>query len=289
MSRALKSFMGLLGMVPIAFVSAAACGGSAFESRAGAAGSSGLAGMSSAGTSASTGGSSSSSAGAHQGSGGANVGGAASEQGGTSSAGAVGHGGSGSGGHGGSSAHENAGGSGNTLSACTSNTECQIVPVSCCACSNTGPVSNFTAINSAYVKQYNARCETVDCVPCGPEAAPGPNDPYFYYVATCQRPSDAPNAPGHCAVVDLRQTEITACKKASDCTLRAGTACSSGCSGRPVALNANQNPALSDLVCPDEPVACPACVPLFDGYQATCTGERCNVALIPCTASNPCP
>ena len=266
MSSATKSFLAIVSLLPIALVSAAACGGSALENRSGSAGSNGLAGTNSTAGSSSSGGSGNS-AGAFHGVAGQNSG-----QAGSAAGGSLGIGGTASGGA------ANGGGGGLDVSACTSNTQCEVVPVSCCSCGILGPATNFTAINTAYEKQYDSRCAAVDCAGCPPMRAPEPNDPYFYLVATCQRPpNSAPNAPGHCVIVDLQKTEITACKSASDCSLRSGTACCSGCNGSPVALNGNQNGALSGLVCPSEPVGCPACAPIFDGYAATCTDGRCRV------------
>ena len=171
MSSARKSFLGFLGFFPIALLSAAACGGSAFDNRAGVAGSNGMAGSNGVAGSNSAG-----SGGSSTGSGG-------------NSAGAT-HAGAGTGpGHAGSAAGGAASG-GLDLSACTSNSPCEVVPISCCGC-GTGPISNFTAINAAYEMQFSARCAAVDCAPCGPMPSPPLDDPRLYLVATCQRPADA--------------------------------------------------------------------------------------------------
>ncbi|HYQ44158.1 MAG TPA: hypothetical protein VER11_19385 [Polyangiaceae bacterium] len=268
-----RSFFGFLSLLPVALVSAAACGGNAFESQGGAAGASnhGLAGSSSAGSSASTAGRGNS-AGASQGTAGDRSGEAGS---------AIGGGGASSGG-------TSSGGSGGLdIAACTSNTQCIMVPKNCCLCAGTGPVANFVAINSAFQMQFSARCAAVDCASC---PAPAPlGDPFYYLVPTCERPADAPGAAGHCVIVDLRATEITACKSASDCALRSGTGCCSGCGDRLVSINGSEGAALSDLVCGSEPVGCPACAPIFDDYRTTCTNGRCGVEELPCTATHPCP
>jgi len=276
MSSAKKSLLALVSLLPIALVSGAACGGSAFESRSGSAGNYGLAGTNSATAGSSSTGGSGNAAGALHGVGGQSLGQAGSVAGGATGVGGTGNGGTGSGGT------ASGGTGGLDVSACISNTQCEVVPASCCSCGILGPATNFTAINSAYRTQFNYHCATVDCAGCPPMRAPGPNEPYYYLVATCQRPPEsADNAPGRCVVVDLQKTEITACKSASDCNLRSGTACCSGCNGHPVALNGNQNGALSDLVCPSEPIGCPACAPIFDGYAATCADGRCSVVQTP--------
>ncbi|HYQ02867.1 MAG TPA: hypothetical protein VER96_29550 [Polyangiaceae bacterium] len=278
MSSTYKSFLGLVCLVPIALVSAAACGGNAFENRTGVAGGNGLAGsgsLGSGGSSVGSGGSSVGSGGSSAGTG-HSVGGQSSGEAGAATGGGLGRGGAGGAGSG-------SGGSGGIdVTACTSNTQCEIVHAGCCSCGNIGPAEDFTAINSAYRAQFNTRCSTVDCGGCPPMRAPLPSDPYFSLAATCQRPIDAaPNTAGHCAIVDLRQTEITACETPSDCTLRAGTACCSGCSGVPVAINGSQNAALSALVCgTEEPIACPACAPNFTEYTTGCHNGLCTVEVL---------
>ncbi|HET7538809.1 MAG TPA: hypothetical protein VFK05_03025 [Polyangiaceae bacterium] len=263
-------------------MSALACGGHAFESHSGGAGSpslgsggsaTGVAGsVSSAGTLALAGSGQVGSAGAAVGGGGASHGGA-------------GNGGTGNGGAS-NAGMSNAGAGGAEVDTCTSNSQCEVVPVGCCSCSES--IENFTAINRGYETQFKGKCELVDCGPC--PGAQGLNAPSLYYIATCQKAAGAaPNAEGKCVVVDLRATDITGCKIDSDCGLRSGTACCSGCSGRLVALNNNQNPELSDLVCDGGPMSCPACAPLFDGYRATCVDARCSVETTPCSYAHPCP
>jgi hypothetical protein len=159
---------------------------------------------------------------------------------------------------------------------CSRNTDCQLVPRGCCSCGS-GPVSSYLALNAGGVHRMS--CGTVACAPCGPTTAPDPNDPALYYIATCQA--------GSCAVVDLRASEVTACKSDGDCGLRSGTACCSGCGGQTVALNLSKQADLASLVCDPEPSACPACAPAFTG-SAMCSSGRCSVS--PCgTVQNPCP
>jgi hypothetical protein len=255
-----RSWASLIVVVPLALFSLGACGGSAFDAGPGSGGTgaaSGTAGSSVGGTIGISGGTSSG--------GSTSVGGSLSV-GGSSSGGQVGVAGS--------------GGSGGTdITACSSNTDCEIEDVGCCSCGQ-GPVSNFTAINSKYDAQYSQRCGAVDCAACPPVAF-NINDPTRYYVPTC--------AAGHCTVVDLRATDITVCSSASDCSLRNGTACCDGCSGPPIALNTKNEPELSKYVCGNEPVACAACVGSGSGYTAACSDGRCSVASTPCTAQQPCP
>jgi hypothetical protein len=151
-----------------------------------------------------------------------------------------------------------------------------------------GPVSAFTSINSKYSQEYNSRCGVVDCAGC-PPVAYDPNNPVFYYVATCRKSGNL--SAGKCEVYDLRDVNsaVTACKTEMDCTLRSGTGCCPGCGSQPVAININQEPALESLVCGTEPSACLDCAPTFTGYGTSCSGGRCSVQLTPCTIEHPCP
>jgi hypothetical protein len=269
MRRALIAFSIVL---PLALFSVGACGGSAFDGPSGA-----------AGTAATGTGGSGAFAGSSSGSAGRAAGGSIGVAGSSSSAGATSLGGFGSvggtvGSAGTTSGSAGAGGA-TDIRSCSSNTDCEVVPVSCCSC-GTGPVSSYTAINTKYTAQYNERCGTIDCVACPPTAF-DPNNPVFYYVPTCQA--------GHCAVVDLRTTDVTACSSAAECSLRAGTACCSACSGTPIALNTKNAPKLSALVCGSDPGLCLACTPDFADYSVACTDRRCNVELSPCTSAHPCP
>lgn len=173
--------------------------------------------------------------------------------------------------------------------ACTVNTECVRVPVSCCGCSSWGPLSSFTAIN---IKNQDRRCALVDCLPCEPSPPPALDDPSSYFVATCQKPPNAgPDAVGRCVVVDLRATQITACQSATDCVLRSGTNCCPGCGNGNfplVSINGSQYSALSDLVCGGDNMGCPKCAANFDGYDVACNLGRCSVEESRCSANNPC-
>ncbi|HEX3851447.1 MAG TPA: hypothetical protein VHW01_10805 [Polyangiaceae bacterium] len=293
----------------IAMLSAVACGGHVFESSSGAGG--GGAGSVAGFTvtpgagSGDAGGSAGSVAGAGAPAAGADPAGAPS--GGQASA--AGAGGTtnngGSVGAAGSSAaagvsSAGAGGTDDTQ-ACTSSSQCEVVPKSCCSC-GTGPVSSYTAINSKFESQYESHCGAVDCGACVPTPF-DPNNPVSYYVATCQPlavplPSGAGGAifPGHCVVVDLRATDVTACKSTSDCSLRGGAGCCSNCGGgAPIAINSSQEPELETMVCGDAPPTCNACLPM-SVYETVCSAGRCTLELAPepgpvqppCSPQQPC-
>lgn len=165
---------------------------------------------------------------------------------------------------------------------CSVSTDCVIEPVKCCDC-GTGPVTDYIAVNSGLQNVDHTPCNTADCGGCGPVAY-DPNNPYFYYVPTCQD--------RHCRVVDLRTTDITACQIAADCVPRGGTACCSGCAnGDTVAINAKEEGALENLVCgADTNVGCGVCGNPVGGviWPIRCEAGRC-VFDVGCTASSPCP
>ncbi len=257
----------MLLLVPAITFGVGACGGSAFEGNAGSAGTSSHAGSGNSGAEGgSLGVSGSSNVGGTTSSGGSTSVGGTTSTAGTTSAGGTSSGGSGD------------------ISSCTDNSQCEVVPVSCCSC-GTGSVNNYLAINSQYDTVYNQRCGAVDCAAC-PPIAYDPNNPVYYYVPTCQA--------GRCVIVDLKTTDITECVTATDCEVRAGTGCCSSCSGAPdVALNQAHASELSKLVCNQQgaPTGCPACAqPELPAGSLGCESGRCVInSGGTCTSTNPCP
>jgi hypothetical protein len=108
---------------------------------------------------------------------------------------------------------------------------------------------------------------------------------------------------GRCTAIDLRATDITRCKTAADCVLRSGTACCASCGDTPVAIKANGEAELEQLVCGSEPSECGSHCSDFTDLGVDCTAvdrpER-DLALLPaphcvvvgtsshCTEANPC-
>jgi hypothetical protein len=184
------------------------------------------------------------------------------------------------------------GGASDDIQACSSNTECEVVPGACCNCSST-QVSDYKSINARYATLDAARCNGTGC-DC-PGTAAGLDDPVSYFVATCRA--------GRCEVVDLRATDITSCKTAADCVLRSGTSCCQGCGEDPVAVNVSAEANLKQLVCGREPAACRHCQPIYTELGVDCTATdrpatdqplmpapRCIVVSTStlCTPQNPC-
>jgi len=162
---------------------------------------------------------------------------------------------------------------------CSSPSDCELISARCCGSCEPVDERAFLAINRKFEPQYQGRCETVDCGPC---PAPGPGQMTSqYFVATCET--------NQCTVVDIRQTTLTDCKQASDCTLRLGATCCESCGGSGI-VSLNRNADLISLVCGTGPVACPTCAPQIPpGYGSSCTAGRCTVNEPACTAEHPCP
>lgn len=242
----------LLALLPVALVSAAACGGKSFNADGGDG--SGTAGAAFAGSGAT------SSAGSSNGGGGSTNGGTA-----------------------------NGGTGGGRIDACVENTDCVLEPASCCSCGGGGPITDYTAINSKYVDQYNSKCSGIACGPC-PPIAYDPNDPRLYYVPTCVSGITVGDKVFHqCRAVDIRNTDdITSCKTDADCTLRSGTACCQECVTQAVAINSSKEAKLESLVCPSQAFGCAGCAPNPDGLGAKCVSGQCGVQSTPCTLQHPC-
>ena len=107
-----------------------------------------------------------------------------------------------------------------------------------------------------------------DCIGC-------PNGNLFAY---CDN--------GTCRGADLRVLELSECAGPSQCTLRAGTDCCEDCGeinatcGVLVAINKQQQSSLSELVCENEFMDCPPCVPSYpDEAFADCVAGRCQVVM----------
>jgi len=165
------------------------------------------------------------------------------------------------------------------FSACSTNSDCELQSTSCCDC-GTDPASDYIAINRKYEEQGSRRCAAVDCG-C-PPLLPDPNAASRYYVATCSA--------GHCVVVDLHTTDVTACQTASDCGLRGGTTCCAGCgTALPIAIASSKESELEHWVCDPAPLACGPCASPSSSWAADCNGGRCTVIAAPCTEQHPCP
>jgi hypothetical protein len=148
--------------------------------------------------------------------------------------------------------------------ACDGPTDCVVTAAQCCGGSSTPTLKDVTAVNASALAAFTLPCQLVDCAPT---LGPIPSS----IGATCRA--------GHCLAFDLRETELVTCDVADDCTLRLGVGCCERCTGEGrdfVALR--RDAKLSELVCGDGPVGCPACVPVPDPtLSAECRVGRCEV------------
>jgi hypothetical protein len=160
------------------------------------------------------------------------------------------------------------GGSGGDVdghSACTRNSECIVVSVSCCGSCGTATRGDAIALNAARATEYrNTVCEIGEgCPPCYL-----PLDPTL--TPTCTG--------GACRVVDLYEHPAASCSRDADCRVRTAACCECGGPTGPGELVAVRDAAAyARLVC-DADQACPECQPFTPrDVQARCAGGHCIV------------
>ena len=151
------------------------------------------------------------------------------------------------------------------LDVCDVPSDCQVADAGCCpACEPVG-ASTLTAINVRRSQEHGARCGDVDCAAC-----PGVDElssTRQYFVPTCE-------VNKRCALIDIREHNVTECQTDADCRLRDGSACCGGCDGQ--GLVSVSSDALFTAQCgPD--TACPECEPIFSEHLPSCAGSRCTV------------
>ncbi|MGK4001558.1 BPTI/Kunitz domain-containing protein [Sorangium sp. So ce1036] len=154
------------------------------------------------------------------------------------------------------------------MDACEAPGECMLAGPGCCGSCDPVDARAFVAINRAVAGSYEAStgCGDVACGPC-PEVTEAERTSQ-YFTATCER--------GQCVVLDVRESPLTECTEDAECMLRNGLGCCEGCSGEGI-VAINRNADLAALVCPDGPVACPACAPIYPpGTAAVCVEGRCQ-------------
>lgn len=129
--------------------------------------------------------------------------------------------------------------------ACTYNTDCSVVPASCCGFCGVASASDMIAVNNAHVSDYSASVCTggVGCPACAGQVDNN-------LVATCES--------NHCVANDLRTTPVEGCTSDSECRVRAVGCCECGAEseGPYIAINASQDGAYQALVCDPLSGAC---------------------------------
>lgn len=150
-------------------------------------------------------------------------------------------------------AHPDDGGSQLDLRACDVNSDCIVVPDSCCGTCGAPTRSDASAINVASTTEHSRRvcADNQGCPACAPLFI----DPTL--LATCRA--------GRCELVDLRKHEASACEQDADCKLRTPDCCECGGDtgmGRVLGIANSAERDYSELVCdPDQ--ACPECAPSY--------------------------
>jgi hypothetical protein len=158
------------------------------------------------------------------------------------------------------------------LDTCEDNDDCVLHAKGCCGACYAEGLSGFVAINVAYEDTFwrSKDCSMTNCS-FPPECDTPWDEPSEtnYFVATCQA--------NRCVAIDIRTTEVTECEQPSDCWLRWGANCCSGCGDASMIALSNES-LLSELVCPKEK---PPCVPCREGapqnYIPDCQAGRCVI------------
>jgi hypothetical protein len=139
------------------------------------------------------------------------------------------------------------------LLACDVNSDCIVVPESCCGTCGAPTRGDALAINDASTAEHSRRvcASDVGCPACAPLFI----DPTL--VATCRA--------GRCEVVDLRKHEASTCEQDTDCKLRTPDCCECGgdaSMGRLLGIARTAEADYAELVC-DPEQACPECLPAY--------------------------
>jgi len=151
---------------------------------------------------------------------------------------------------------------------CVSPSQCMLASTSCCGACGDADMRAFVAINVLHYSDYGLaqNCQVI----C--EACPDIDELLLtsqYFAPTCRS--------GECTVVDIRESSVTQCSDASECSLRDGAACCQGCDAAGIVAVRNDS-SLFDLVCGGGDVGCPACASQIPpDLKADCISGRCAV------------
>jgi len=149
---------------------------------------------------------------------------------------------------------------------CTSDAECTVIPVACCACEPLG-AEDLRAVNGHGYDQYQyGLCSGVDCVPCF--AIPETERTSQYFVGMCIE--------GECTLLDIRP-DHTECNTGEDCVLYDGNHCCSDCDNVGfIAVSSFEFLGdRCDTVSPCAP--CPSTTPVGVSAQCNLDTHRCDV------------
>jgi len=142
---------------------------------------------------------------------------------------------------------------------CSVSTDCALGSPGCCGVCDSPNVTAHDFI--AYNRKYAASVNTCGDVACG--ACPNfeGESTLKYIFPNC--------VAGRCVVEDLRTSSITACEAQTDCTVRPGRGCCPSCGGGDDMFAIRNDGSFEELVCGDQHLPCPACVPAVTG-KAIC-------------------
>jgi Kunitz/Bovine pancreatic trypsin inhibitor domain len=157
------------------------------------------------------------------------------------------------------------------LDTCAGPDECGLVGAACCGICNPNSSHAFVAVNRTGAIEFNhlRGCDGIGCGPCPP--VPDSELTVQYFIPTCEN--------GRCGVLDIRQSDLTACAADTDCVMRHGAVCCEYCGNSGIVV-INRNADLRKLVCPMPATDCPLdCVPNFPpGYTPFCNNGRCAIS-----------
>lgn len=154
--------------------------------------------------------------------------------------------------------------------ACTSPSECVLLPDTCCETCGLPTADDYDGVNMARTREHRAAVCPGDpppCLPCVPA-------PHPYLQATCTA--------GTCEALDVRQHAVSECNADADCRVRVTQCCECGGDTSPQALIAVRASAgaYDALVC-DPMAACPECEPVYpDNVRAVCGASgHCEIVI----------
>ena len=146
--------------------------------------------------------------------------------------------------------------------ACQFDGQCEVIAAGCCEACEPVQSSQLRAVNKLYFSaQQNAECPRgAACAPC--TITVGDEGTRRYFRATCSA--------GQCAVMDVRDSPLSACNADSDCEIRPGANCCLSCTGTDfVPVNKDAD------FCGGQPYPCPLCSPNPSEYRAVCSQGMC--------------
>lgn len=150
---------------------------------------------------------------------------------------------------------------------CAVPNDCVVQSFACCHGCGIPNASDYTAMNryAAYDYQRAVCPIKATCITCNAQV--GIN----VLQATCEQ--------GQCALVDLRQSDVTACSTASDCYVRAPECCECGGTTNEfaiIAVSSTATVSYASLVCgPSQ--ACPDCAPQYPAVTVDCVSGHCQI------------